>query len=79
MNEHLARFEAELVKQQDELDNVGNFLAIVDRHLEVPELTPEILREFVHHIKVHERDGAYKKKFYTQDIDIYFNYIGMIQ
>ena len=79
MNEHIARLEAELVKQQDELDNVGNFLAIVDRHLEVPELTPEILREFVHHTKVHERAGAYKKKFYTQDIDIYFNYIGMIQ
>ena len=71
--------EAELTNQQNELDNVGNFLAIVDRHLEVPELTPEILREFVHHIKVHERDGAYKKKFYTQDIDIYFNYIGIIQ
>ena len=71
--------EAELAKQQDELDSVGNFLAIVDRHLEVPELTPEILREFVHHITVHERSGAYKKKFYTQDIDVYFNYIGMIQ
>ncbi|MFR2466136.1 MAG: DUF4368 domain-containing protein, partial [Clostridia bacterium] len=72
-------FEAELAKQQDELDNVGNFLAIVDRHLEVPELTPEILREFVHHITVHERDGAYRKKFYTQKIDVYFNYIGTIQ
>ena len=71
--------EAELAKQQDELDNVGNFLSIVDRHLEVPELTPEILREFVHHITVHERSGAYKKKFYTQDIDVYFNYIGMTQ
>lgn len=71
--------EAELAKQQDELDNVGNFLAIVDCYLEVPELTPEILREFVHHITVHERFGVYKKKFYTQDIDVYFNYIGMIQ
>ncbi len=71
--------EAELTNQQNELDNVGNFLAIVDRHLEVPELTPEILREFVHHIMVHERSSAYKKKFYTQDIDVYFNYIGMIQ
>ena len=71
--------EAELAKQQDELDNVGNFLAIVDRYLEVSELTPEILREFVHHITVHERDGAYKKKFYTQKIGVYFNYIGTIE
>lgn len=79
LNEHIARLETELAKQQDELNNVGNFLAIVDRHLDVPELTPEILREFVHHITVHERDSAYKKKFYTQKIDVYFNYIGMIQ
>ena len=79
LNEHIARLETEFAKQQDELDNVENFLAIVDRYLEVPELTPEILREFVHHITVHERSGAYKKKFYTQKIDVYFNYIGMIQ
>jgi len=47
-----------------------------DLVVEVPELTPEILREFFHHITVHERDGAYRKKFYTQKIDIHFNYIG---
>lgn len=76
---HISRLETELAGQQDELDSVGNFLAIVDRHLEMPELTPEILREFVHHITVHERDGAYRKKFYTQKIDIHFNYIGTIQ
>lgn len=50
-----------------------------DLVVEVPELTPEILREFFHHITVHERDGSYRKKFYTQKIDIHFNYIGTIQ
>ena len=79
LNEHIARLETILAKHQDELNNVGNFLAIVDRHLEVPELTPKILREFVHHIKVHERDVAYKKKFYTQKIGVYFNYVGTIE
>ena len=39
----------------------------------------EILREFVHHITVHERFSAYKKKFYAQEIDVSFHYIGMIQ
>ncbi|HIZ55076.1 MAG TPA: DUF4368 domain-containing protein [Firmicutes bacterium] len=58
---------------------MGKFLAIVDRHLEVPELTPEILRESAHHITVHERDSAYKRKFYTQKIGVYFNYIGTIE
>ena len=31
---------------------MGNFLAIVDRYLEGPELAPKILREFVHHIYI---------------------------
>ena len=51
---HVSCFEAELVKQRDELNNVGNFLSVVNRYSEVPGLTPEILREFVHHIAVHE-------------------------
>ena len=79
LKEHTARLETELTKQQDELDTVGNFLAVVDRHLEVPGLMLEILREFVHHITVHELDGTYKKKFYTQKINVYFNYIGIIE
>ncbi|MBC8530313.1 DUF4368 domain-containing protein [Gehongia tenuis] len=74
-----AELEAGLAKEQDELNNIGKFLAIVDRHIEVTELTPDILREFVHHITVHERDGAYKKKFYSQQVDICFNHIGTIQ
>ena len=79
LKEHTAHLETELAKQQDELDNVGNFLAVVDRHLEVPGRMLEILREFVHHITVHERFSAYKKKFYAQEIDVSFHYIGMIQ
>lgn len=79
LKEHTAHLETELAKQQDELDNVGNFLAVVDRHLEVPGRMLEILREFVHHITVHERFSDYKKKFYAQEIDVSFHYIGMIQ
>lgn len=76
LNAKCAELERALSIEQD---NIGNFLAIVDRHLNVQELTPEILREFVHHITVHERDGAYKKKFYTQKISVCFNYIGAIE
>lgn len=78
LNEKGAELEKQLAKEQDELDNIEKFLALVDRHIEVPELTPDILREFVHHITVLERSGAYKKKFYTQKIEVHFNYIGAI-
>ena len=43
------------------------------QNIEAPELTPEILRDFVHHITVHERSRAYKKQFDTQEIDVCFN------
>lgn len=57
---------------------ISRNFSFVDRHIEVPELTPEILREFVHRITVHERSGAYKKKFYTQKIEVHFNFIGAV-
>ena len=44
--------------------------------IERTELTPELVREFVERIEVHERSGRYKKKHYTQQVDIYFNFIG---
>ena len=40
------------------------------------ELTPELVREFIQRIEIHERSGRYKKKHYTQQVDIYFNFIG---
>lgn len=57
--------ETELSKGQDELDNVVDFLAVVDRHLEVPELTPEILREFAHHIVVHVNYTSLSRRAYV--------------
>jgi len=39
---------------------------------------PEIVREFIDRIEVHERSERYKKKNYTQHIDIYFNFVGKL-
>ena len=78
LNEKGVELEKQLAKEQDKLDNIEKFLALVDRHIEVPELTPEILRDFVQHITVHERSGAYKKKFYTQKMEVHFHYIGAV-
>lgn len=63
LKEHIAHLETELAKRQDELDNVGNFLAVVDRHLEVPGRMLEILREFVHHITVMSVSALTRKSF----------------
>lgn len=70
--------EQELEQQSEELENVSKFLAIVDKYLNPQELTPQLFHEFVHHVVVHERSVPHAKKNYTQDVDIYFNYIGII-
>lgn len=68
--------EAELEDQEANIQGVDQFLKVVDRYLDIRELAPEILHEFVECIVVHERSQPWKKKNYTQKVNIYFNYIG---
>lgn len=70
--------ERELDEAEKNVDSAYQFLAIVDRYTDIQELTPEIVHEFIHCIVVHERSERWKKKNYTQDVDIYFNYIGKL-
>lgn len=66
----------EIANRQDTLLNAERFRKLVDKYTDITELTPELVREFVERIEVHERSGRYKKKHYTQQVDIYFNFIG---
>ena len=51
---------------------------MVQRYTGIQELTPEIVREFIEKIVVHERSEPWKKKNYTQQIDVYFNFVGQV-
>ena len=75
----IPQLEAELEEQEANIQGGDQFLNIVDRYLDIQELTPEILHEFVERIVVHERSERWKKKNYTQKVDIYFNYIGNLE
>lgn len=66
----------EIANQQDTLLNADRFRRLVDKYTDITELTPELVREFIQRIEIHERSGRYKKKHYTQQVDIYFNFIG---
>ena len=48
----------------------------IESYTDIMELTPEILREFIERIEIHER-SVYHGKDATQQIDIYYNFIGM--
>lgn len=71
--------EAELEDQEANIQGVDQFLKAVDRYLDIQELTLEILHEFMECIVVYERSQPWKKKNYTQKVNIYFNYIGNLE
>lgn len=58
--------------------NADRFLKVVQRYTDIQKLTPEIAHEFVEKIVVHERSEPWKKKNYTQQIDVYFNFVGQV-
>lgn len=66
----------EIANRQDTLLNADRFRRLVDKYTDITELTPELVREFIQRIEIHERSGRHKKKHYTQQVDIYFNFIG---
>lgn len=74
----LTTLEEEISTQQDKLLNADRFLAIVDKYTDIQELTPEIVREFIDRIVVHERSERWKRKNYTQEVEVYFNFVGKV-
>ncbi|MEY8356904.1 recombinase family protein [Lachnospiraceae bacterium 54-53] len=63
---------------KDTMLNADRFIAVVDRYTDIQKLTPEIVREFIDKIVVHERSEPHKKKNYTQQVDVYFNFVGRV-
>ena len=72
------RLKEEIDTEQGKMVSADRFLNIVDKYMDIRELTPEIVREFVEKIVVHERSEPYKKKNYTQQVDVYFNFVGRV-
>jgi len=70
--------ETEITQQKEQMAGTDRFLKLVDKYMDIRELTPEIAREFIDRIEVHERSEPGKQKNYTQQIDIYFNFIGKL-
>ena len=63
--------------QEKETINVGNFLKVVKKYTEIPELTTEIINAFVDKIIIHEADKSTGKRI--QEIEIFYNHIGQFE
>ena len=51
-----------------------SFLSIVKKYTKIPELTSEIVHEFIDRIIVHEAESSGKR---IQEIEIIYNHIGV--
>ena len=93
-NEHqtltvsIATLEQDLAQNADAVAGADKFIAIVKKYIEVKELTPMLLRELIEKIVVHDKvrtdipffdSRGRPRKPITQQIDIYYNFVGVLE
>ena len=78
ITERLPALEKEIEHLKESANNVEHFIALAEKFINIESLTPEIIRTFISKIVIHEKSAKYCKSA-TQQIDIYFTHIGMLQ
>ena len=64
--------------EQENRTNTAHFLELVKKYTDVSELTAEIVRVFISKIFCHQANGRWGKNR-RQEIDIYWNFIGLVK
>ncbi len=73
----MGELRRDLEKGQEEAVNVAQFVALVKKYTEVPELTPTILNEFVKEVRVYSPDKSTGRKI--QKIRVVYNFVGAVE
>ena len=73
----IAVMEEWIDQQQENNDNYDRFAALVEKYVDIPELTTSIVNEFVKKIIVHEADKTSGHR--RQTIEIVFNFVGKVE
>ena len=74
LTERVKALQAELDQTQDKAANLDRFISLVHENLELEELTPKIVNEFIQRIIVYAPDKSSGKR--TQKVRIIYNLIG---
>ena len=77
LNNEVIGLEDWVATREEMEDNVDQFLALVERYVDIPELTPTIVNEFIKKIIVHAPDKSSGKR--TQEIRIIFNFLDEVE
>ena len=76
LRQEIETLTVEVSETDTEITNVSKLIAATKKYTRIDELTPEILNTFVDKIVVHECEKKDGKR--TQDIDIYYSYVGIV-
>ncbi len=76
LKEKVKTLSGEIEQQEQESNNVERFIAKVHKYFDLQELTPDVLNDLVKRVEVYapvKIDGRW-----TQFIDIYYDFIGLL-
>lgn len=76
LKKKISALRAEIDKDKKSRMNAASFLRLVRKYTDIQELTPLVLHEMVEKIVVHHAQGTGKNR--TQQLDIHYNFIGVL-
>ena len=76
LKEQIQELQAILTNVKEQSDNINRFMRTIRKYTEITELTPEIVREFIEKVIVHEKQKIDGRR--TQTVEIIYNCVGVI-
>ena len=76
LREKITMLEEEIQNQEDQVENVDRFIQMAKKYLYLEKLTPAVLNDMVNVVYVHAPDKSSGHRI--QDVDISYNYIGIL-
>ncbi|MBC8577107.1 recombinase family protein [Yanshouia hominis] len=76
LREKITMLEEEIQNQEDQVENVDRFIQMAKKYLYLEKLTPAVLNDMVNAVYVHAPDKSSGHRI--QDVDISYNYIGIL-
>ena len=74
LEKSMAQLQTEINSYNADGEKADKFIAVVKRHTDFSELTPQMLAEYIEKIVVHEADKSSGERH--QQVDIHLNFIG---
>ena len=77
LNNEVIGLEDWVATREEMEDNLDQFLALMEKYVDIPELTPTIVNEFIKQIIVYAPEKVNSKR--TQKVKIVFNFLEEVE